>query len=311
VTLKAPGGPTFPFGQPVMLVGEVDDEDSAFPVERLVFRSNRQGLVSGARAAGGRTLFTSALRPGSHSIGFTVTDSGGRSGAASLEISVANRPPDPPRILQPAEGASLPAGAAVLLRGNALDPDTGFLPGSALAWAAQLLPGGPFVALGSGSELTTMFSTPASPLSIRLSARDSGGAQAQAERLVRVVAGSGNAPPIVAIRVPDPGSSNGPPVGGALAGAPAHFLAEAWDAEDPPSELQLRWEFVRLQGLGGAPDPNPPVPNPAPVLGSLAADATFPLGPDGYYRVIFEATDSGGLTSSDSIEIAVRAEVIE
>jgi hypothetical protein len=101
------------------------------------------------------------------------------------------------------------------------------------------------------------------------------------------------------------------PVAGFLAGAPAHFLSEAWDAEDPPTDLQWRWEFAALESLGGAPDPTPAVPNPAPVAGTLAADVTFPTGPDRYYRVSFQATDSSGLTNSTSIEIAVRGEVIE
>lgn len=310
VTLSAPGGPTFPFGQWVMLVGHIDDEDTSFPTERTVFVSNRQGLVSGTRAAGGRTLFTTALHPGNHHVTLTFTDSGGLTGQASVDIAVVNRPPEP-RILQPAPGANLATGGPVLLRGTALDHDTGFLSGGALVWTAQLASGGPFVALGSGNELTTVFSAPADPVRIRLTATDSGGAQAQIEQQVRVVAGTGNSPPVVAIRLPDPGSSNGPLVGGFLAGSPAHFLAEAWDTEDPPPNLQLRWEFVALEGLGGAPDPTPPVPNPAPVTGTLAPDVTFPVGPDAYYRVTFKATDSGGLTSSESIEIAVRAEVIE
>jgi hypothetical protein len=309
VTLRAPGGPTLPFGQPVMLVGEIDDEDTEFPVERLVFTSNRQGVIPGTRAAGGRTLFTTALHPGSHHVTLAVTDSGGRTGAASVDIAVVNRPPEA-RVIQPAAGASLVAGGPVLLRGSALDHDSGFLSGGALVWTAQLAPGGPFVTLGSGKELTAVFPSPADPVLIRLTATDSGGAHGQAELAVRVASG-GNAPPVVAMRLPDPSQSYGPLVGGVLAGSPAHFLADAWDAEDPPTALQWRWEFAALDGLGGPPDPTPPVPNPAPVTGSLAADVTFPTGPDRYYRVTFKATDAGGLTSSASIEIAVRGEVIQ
>lgn len=311
VTLVAPFGPTFPFGQSVMLGGQISDEDTDFPEERLVFTSNRQGLIHGSRMAGGRTLFTTALQTGDHHVTFTVTDSGGLTGQASLDISVVNRPPDVPKIIQPAPAANLATGSPVLLRGTGFDPDSGLLPGSALSWSAQLTPGGPFVVLGTGNELAHEFSAPADPVVIRLTAADSTAQQAHAERQVRVVTGTGNAPPLVAIRQPDPMLQNGVWVGGATAGFPAHYVADAWDVEDPPSNLQLRWEFVALEGMGGAPNPTPPVPNPAPITATLAPDVIFPTGgPDLFYRVTFSATDSGGLTSSESIEVYVSASVI-
>jgi hypothetical protein len=61
--------------------------------------------------------------------------------------------------------------------------------------------------------------------------------------------------------------------------------------------------------MGGAPDPTPPSPNPAPVTETLAPDVTFPVG-DKFYRVTFTATDSGGHSNSESIEVYVTAGVI-
>jgi hypothetical protein len=127
------------------------------------------------------------------------------------------------------------------------------------------------------------------------------GADGRAERV---------APPVVAIRQPDRLLSSRPPAGGAVAGVPTQLVAAAWDAEHAVADLQLRWEFVALDGLGGAPDPTPPAPNPPPVVGTLAAGVTFPA-PELYYRVTFQATDTGGLASSDSVEIRVVGEVIE
>jgi hypothetical protein len=312
VSLTAPFGPTFPFGQSVMLAGHIDDEDTDFPVQRLVFTSDRQGLLTGTRIAGGRTLFTTSLQTGNHHITFFVTDSGGLSGQGSIDIAVVNRPPETPRIFLPAAGATLVAEAPVLLQGSAYDPDQGLLQGGALTWSAQLQPGGAFVALGAGNEVGTEFAAPADPVIIRLTARDVSGQQSQAEEQVRVITGTGNAPPVVVIREPDRLCCiPGPLVAGFFPGIPAHFVATAYDVEDAGADLQLRWEFVALEGLGGAPDPTPAVPNPAPVTGSLAADVTFATaGVDTFYRVTFSATDSGGQTSSDSIEIYVTSSII-
>ncbi len=308
VTLQAPFGPMFPFGQTVMLSADIVDEDSPdFPPERIVFTSNLQGLISGPRPAS-RTVFATNLLAGSHHVTATVTDSGGLVGEATLDIAVANRPPETPHIFLPAAGATLVAGGPVLLEGNAVDPDAGFLSGSALSWSAQLAPGGPFQALGTGSSLMTAFSAPADPVLIRLTASD-GVSESQAEHQVRVVPSTGNTPPVVVIRQPDRLQSSQPQLAWIVfAGEASPFLATALDAEDMPPDLDIRWTFAALDGPGGAPDPTPPVPNPAPVTDTLAPAVTFTAATnDVYYRVTFEATDSGGLTSSDSVGILVSS----
>ena len=310
VTLTTPFGPTFPFGKSVKLVGNIADEDTAFPERRMVFTSDRQGLLLGTRTGGGRTLFASSLQPGSHRITLTVTDSGGLTGQGSLDVAIVNRPPETPRIFLPAEGATLVAEAPVLLQGNALDPETGFLSGGALAWSAQVEPGGPFLPIGVGSELGTIFPAPADPVLIRLTATDPTGLTAQAERQVQVIANAGNAPPVVVIKLPDRLRVNGSPVASYFTGLPANFLAAASDVEDALPDLELKWEFVALTGPGGGADPAPAVPNPAPVTGSLAAEVVFPIGTSGFYRATFQATDRGGLTTSESVEIFVQGAVL-
>lgn len=308
VTLNAPFGPTFPFGKTVMLSADIVDEDTPdFPPERIVFTSDRQGLISGPRPAS-RTVFATNLLAGSHHVTVTVTDSGGLVGEATLDIAVVNRPPETPRIFLPAAGATLVAGGPVLLDGNAVDPDAGFLSGSALTWSAQLLPGGTFQALGTGSSLMTAFAAPADPVVIRLTASD-GVSASHAEHQVRVVPSTGNTPPVVVIRQPDRLQSPQPHFAWVvIAGEASPFLATALDAEDMPPDLDTRWTFAALDGPGGAPDPTPPVPNPAPVTDTLAPAVTFTAAPNGaYYRATFEATDSGGLTSSDSVDIFVSS----
>ncbi len=309
VSISAPFGPTFPFGQSIMLVGHIEDEDTTFPVERQVFTSNRQGLIPGTRMAGGRTLFTTALQPGLHRVTFTLTDSGGLTSKASLDLTVVNHPPDTPRIFLPAvDGATLVAGAPVLLQGTAFDPEKGVLSGADLRWTAQLAPGGPFLPLGSGSELGTIFAAPADPVRLRLTASDGTGTS-QVERPVRVVPSTGNAPPVVVIQQPDRRLSPLTIAAIFIAGQPSHLLAAASDVESAGPDLQLRWEFAALEGPGGAPDPTPPVPNPPPVTGTLATAVTFPVAPSEslYYRVTFTATDAGGISTSDSIEVWVSS----
>jgi hypothetical protein len=308
-TLTAPFGPSFAFGQSVMLAGQIQDEDTQFPVERLVFTSNLQGVIPGTRTAGGRTLFTTALQPGNHRVTLTVIDSGGLTGQASIDLTILNRPPDVPKIVQPQPNASLPAGVSVLLRGTGFDPDSGRLPPAALSWSAQLAPGGPFVALGTGNELSTVFAAPANPVIVRLTATDNSGQQAHVDHQIRVVPGTGNTPPHVAIREPDPLSQNGLLIGGATVGFPSHFIADATDVEDPQNSLQLRWEFTAILGVGGPPMIPPPAPNPAPITNTLAPDVVF-NGANTFYRVTFTATDSGGLSSSESVEIHVIGGVI-
>lgn len=310
VSVAAAGGPLFPLGSSIQIVGQMSDEDTSFPEERLVFRSDRQGVLSGNRAGGGRTLFISTLQPGNHHITFTVTDSGGLTREASTDLTVINRPPGTPLIFLPAAGATLVAGAPILLSGNALDPDSGLLTGSALQWTAQLEVGGPFVALGAGNEVGTSFAAPTDPLRIRLTAADSTGQTAFAERVVQVVAGDGNAPPVVVIRQPDRLQVNGAPVAGYFSFQPASFLGTAFDVEDPLSDLDIVWELVAITGVGGGAIPSPPVPNPAPISGTLAPEFHFDPGANGFYRLTLRATDRGGLTSADAVEIYAQSSPI-
>jgi hypothetical protein len=310
VTLQAPTGPV-PFAQSIMLSGTVTDEDpiASFPVERMVFTSNIQGKLSGWRPTP-RTLATSTLFPGNHRITLTVTDSGGLTGTAQADVTIVNRPPATPIIYLPTEGANLVAGGETLLKGTALDPDTGVLGGSSLLWSAQLTPGGAFVPLGTGSERPATFATAADPVRVRLTATDSSGTSATAERTVHVAANTGNTPPVVVINVPDRNELSGPVAAGYPGGTPVSFLATAWDSETLPADLQVRWQFQALASLDGPVDSAPPLPNPADVTQTLAPSVSFPAVTDRYYRVTVTATDAAGLKSTDSVVIRITTLVI-
>jgi hypothetical protein len=115
---------------------------------------------------------------------------------------------------------------------------------------------------------------------------------------------------VVVIREPDRLTVSGSLVRAFRSTDMAHFVATAFDPEDAPTDLQLRWTFIALTGLDGQPDPAPATPNPAPVIGSFTADLTFPVTGDVFYRVVFEATDSAGQTATDSIQIVVTSNII-
>ena len=185
VTLAVPSGPAFAFGQPVFFDGRVIDEDTSFPLERMVFRSSRQSPMPGFLSAAGQTpgFVAVGLAPGEHRVTLTVTDSGGLTGRASVRVTIIDRPPETPVIFLPGSGATLAAGAPVLLQGQAHDPDTGFLADAFLGWSAQLAPGGPFVPLGAGRETAAVFASPADPVTIRLTATSTaGGGQSSRSR---------------------------------------------------------------------------------------------------------------------------------
>jgi hypothetical protein len=73
-----------------------DPEDGPFPMERLRFVSDRNGLIGN-----GRLVFSNRLSPGAHAITFSATDSGGLTATARVRVTVENRPPDRPVIVRP------------------------------------------------------------------------------------------------------------------------------------------------------------------------------------------------------------------
>jgi hypothetical protein len=93
VRITAPtDGSVLEFRTAVLFRGEVTDaEDAAFPPERMLFTSNRDGPLSGAINAQARSLevSTNALTPGAHEVTFRATDSGGLSSTAAVRVTVA------------------------------------------------------------------------------------------------------------------------------------------------------------------------------------------------------------------------------
>lgn len=308
VSLNLVGGPEFPFRRAITMGAAIDDEDDAFPPDRIQFVSDRQGPIAGHRANGNRTITTTRLLPGRHRVSVRVIDSGGLAATDAVDLTVTNRPPRA-SIRQPADGAEVPATVPVLLRGAADDPEEGALPPGRLRWEVERVAGGGFALLASGDRAEVTFDPPGGPVRVRLRATDSAGAERVAEHHLTVRPFTGNAPPQVAIERPvlPPGRDFALV---AVAGEPIWWEATASDLEDAPDDLDLRWTFAALDG-GGRPDPAPTVPNPPPVTGERVAEVTFGNIGNVAYRGTFSATDTAGATASGSVDIFVLAAPVD
>lgn len=307
VELAAPGGPEFEHREPVTLGAEVTDEDEAFPLDRLIFSSNRQGVLTGTRLRGGRTLITSALATGEHRVTLFVIDSGGLIGSGSTVVRIVNQPPTA-SILAPSSGSAVQSTAPVLLRGRGTDREDGFLSGARFTWEIEPAPDAGFVPVGGGNPIAVTFPEPAPAARARLTVRDAAGQTDSDTVTLRVAEFGGNATPAVAIEQP-PQLFDQRFALVAIAGESIRFEATAADLEDPVDELELRWEFFALDG--DRIDPNPRVPNPPPVTGDLATDVAFANVGDVAYRAIFTATDRGGASASQNVEIFVLAQPVQ
>lgn len=85
VTITAPmNGVTVQAGAPLSLEGTASDpEDGALSGASLTWRSSLDGVLGT-----GSPLVTSSLQPGTHTLSLTATDSGGRTGSASIQVVV-------------------------------------------------------------------------------------------------------------------------------------------------------------------------------------------------------------------------------
>lgn len=126
-------GTDFHWGQHITFSGRATDtEDAAFPRERLVWTSSRDGEVGT-----GHSTFSSRLTPGTHTITFSGTDSGGRTATDSVTIRIENNRPNTPRIEEPSAGATFYVGQEIAFRARATDPEDGYLSGGSLVWSSN------------------------------------------------------------------------------------------------------------------------------------------------------------------------------
>src|SRR5207253_2361643 len=184
VTISSPtAGATFDPGAPVTLGAAASDPEDGSLTANITWSSSRDGSLGT-----GSTITRSTLTSGTHTITAAATDSGGKTGRASITITVNNTPAV--MITAPATGATFEPGAAVTFTGSASDTEDGDL-SATIAWTSSR-----DGALGTGRTIT------ASALStgthtITATVTDSGGKTTHTMITITL-----NATPVVAITAP-------------------------------------------------------------------------------------------------------------
>jgi hypothetical protein len=272
-TISSPAnGAFFDEGQPIELVGGATDaEDGALSGGALVWTSDRAGVIG----SGGRVTFTNAAL-GAHRLVLTATDRSGRTGIASISLSVVrpgtNRPPVV-TISSPMNGAQLLLGAAAMLQGSATDVEDGALTGASLAWTSSR-----DGALGTGAALSPMLTQGVHTLT--LTATDSMGATGSASVTVSVNQPN-NQPPTATITQPASMQT-------VFQGTAVTFAGSGTDPEDGAlTGMALSWTSSLDGALGTG--------SPLSVSTLTAGDHTITL----------VARDSGGNSGTATVLVRV------
>lgn len=298
VSITAPAdGATITYGDTQPFSGKVtSDEDTIFPPERMIFKSNRDGIIKGwaNHWVKGMSVFNNSLSPGNHTITFSATDSGGLTTSKSINITVSNDKPDKPTIIQPLSTDTIIATGDIIFEGKGYDPEDGMLNGNSLLWSAKI-GNGPFTVLGKGKSLKKALNT-LGTYTVRLTAVDSLGSKNFTERTITVQPYTGNTTPRVTIKKPEHIEWLGMAV---VTGTEVEFIGTAEDTEDPVNDLTLKWEAKQTN----------PVGTTKVVTGSTKAKITLTsVGTQTTeYTITFSAKDKGELIGKKTIKIYVMA----
>lgn len=259
-------------GTPIVFEGTaVDAEEGPLSGGALVWTSDRAGVIgSGTRVTFGNPAL------GAHRIVLTATDRSGRTGLASITLTVvrpgANRPPVV-TITRPTNGATLVLGMATPLQGSATDLEDGALQGASLVWRSNV-----DGALGSGASVMATLTQGVHALT--LTATDSMGATGSASVTVSVNAAN-NQPPTATITSPSSMQT-------VFQGASLSFTGTGQDPEDGPlAGAALTWRS-NLDGVLGTGSP----------LSTMALTV-------GDHTITLIAQDSGGNTGTATVGVRV------
>src|SRR5439155_108393 len=177
-------------GAAVTLSGTATDVEDGSLTANITWTSSRDGSLGT-----GSTITKSTLTSGTHTITAAATDSGGKTGRASITITVNNTPAV--LITAPATGATFEPGAAVTFTGSASDTEDGDPTLTPLIVWTSSRDG----ALGTGATITV--STLSTGIhTITAAATDNANKTGRATITIAV-----NATPTVAITAPATGAS--------------------------------------------------------------------------------------------------------
>lgn len=130
-------GATFSKGSNVTFTGAgTDPEDGNLTGASLAWTSDRDGALGT-----GGTLRTTTLSPGKHKITLTATDSKGKTGTASVEITItdvtATNAAPTATIFTPVNNSTVTTSQTITFTGAGTDAEDGALTGTSLVWTSN------------------------------------------------------------------------------------------------------------------------------------------------------------------------------
>jgi subtilisin family serine protease len=173
VLINTPGtGTALTAGSAVTFTGSASDPETGSCTASLVWTSSLDGQIG----TGGS--FSKMLSAGTHTITASVTDTGGKTGKATITVAVQNTAPVV-TISTPTGGSSYNSGAAISFTGSATDAQDGSRTAS-LVWTSSL-----DGVIGSGGSFSKALS--AGTHTITAKATDSAGLTGQASIAITVL----------------------------------------------------------------------------------------------------------------------------
>ncbi|MCW7753817.1 hypothetical protein OOT00_07460 [Desulfobotulus sp. H1] len=264
-------GSSFNLGEAITLSGSAHDpEDGPLTGSDLSWSSSKDGTIGT-----GEELRNVTLSSGEHHITLTARDKDGKTGNDTITIIAGNHPPVA-EILSPGDGQHFMAGETIEFRGQGTDREDGLLPDIQMVWTS-----------GRDGEIGTGRSFETNTLSdgrhdIRLTVKDKDGGSHTAQISITC----GNTPPSIPViyrPLPDAVFEKGETV---------VFYGTAQDTEDGNlSGSSLTW-----QSNNGGQITN---------LGSGNSFSTNSLA-SGDHSISLKATDSGGASSTQTVNVTVK-----
>ncbi len=231
------------------------------------------GLLSG----------TTTFSEGSHTLTVTVTDSGGLSGSASVQLTVGGEDTPPScEILQPIDGGSGAADEPVVLEGHITDPDVDTLALSA-KWYSDL--DGALMSEGVGSDglSEVLVTLSVGTHLLTLTGKDDAGATCTDTVTFTIANG-----PEVTILTPTDGQVFNE-------GEAVPFTATAVDDATAPEDLVVEWK----DSVDGVLDTTSP-----DATGALAFDATGLTTGD--HTITLKVTDGDGSKTKATVDYTIN-----
>ncbi len=243
-----------------------DNEDGALTGASLVWTSDLDGALGT-----GADINVASLSVGDHVITLTAIDSDGATGTQSIDVTVTNTAPTA-AISAPTDGDSYVEGTTITFSGSGIDPEDGALGGTALAWTSDV-----DGAMGTGTSVNTS-TLSIGPHVVTLTATDPEGLTDTAVINVTI---NPNTAPSATITAPTTGASFS-------VGSSVNFTGTGTDNEDGSlTGASLTWTSDVNGAIG---------------TGVSTSSSTLSIGA---HVITLTATDSGGLTDTDTINITI------